>query len=121
MPNTPEDFMRETLALAEAALDLGELPIAAQLVLDDIIFAKASTSEKRDGRFLVHAELKTLLSADNLKLSFEERRRAILFTNLEPCLMCMGAAMSFFLGKICYSLKSPCDGAVGDSAELGAT
>jgi len=105
--------MRETIALAETALDLGELPIAAILVLDDVVIAKGRTSEKRDSRFLVHAELKTLQRADILKLSFDERRRTILFTNLEPCLMCMGAAMSFFLGKIYYSLESPGDGAVG--------
>jgi tRNA(adenine34) deaminase len=113
MQRIPEDYIRETIALAEDALDQGEFPIAALLVLDDAIIARASTSEKRDGRFLVHAELKTLLHADNLKLSFAERRRAILFTNLEPCLMCMGAAMSFFLGKIHYSLESPGDGATG--------
>jgi tRNA(adenine34) deaminase len=35
-----------------------------------------------------------------------------LFTNLEPCLMCLGAAMSFFLGEIYYALESPGDGAV---------
>jgi tRNA(adenine34) deaminase len=35
-----------------------------------------------------------------------------LFVTLEPCLMCLGAAMSFFLGKIYYGLESPGDGAV---------
>ncbi len=40
------------------------------------------------------------------------KARARLFTNLEPCLMCMGAAMSFFLGEIVYGLEAPGDGAV---------
>jgi tRNA(adenine34) deaminase len=40
------------------------------------------------------------------------RRDARLFTTLEPCLMCLGAAMSFFLGEVYYALESPGDGAV---------
>jgi tRNA(adenine34) deaminase len=59
-----------------------------------------------------HAELVALEQADRLGLPYEQRRRARLFTNLEPCLMCMGAAMSFFLGEIAYGLESPGDGAV---------
>ena len=106
-------YMRETLALAASVLPLGEFPIAALLVLDDQVIASATTAEKRTGRFLVHAELLALEAADKQRLSLDERRRASLYTNLEPCLMCMGAAMSFFLGEIVYALESPGDGAVG--------
>ena len=34
-----------------------------------------------------------------------------LFTNLEPCMMCLGASISSFVGKVCYSLNAPSDGA----------
>ena len=40
-----------------------------------------------------------------------ERKRMQLFTTLEPCLMCYGAAMTFFIGEIYYSLGAPDDGA----------
>ena len=109
---TPEYYMRQTLTLAAEALEVGEFPIAAIVVLDDSIVAQATTSEQRERRFLVHAELLALEEADKLRLSFEERRRARLYTNLEPCLMCMGAVMSFFLGEVYYGLESPGDGAV---------
>jgi tRNA(adenine34) deaminase len=104
--------MQETLALAESALKQGELPIAALVVLDDRVIASATTREKREGRFLVHAELLALEAADKLRPFPGNRRDAKLFTNLEPCLMCLGAAMSFFLGEIYYALESPTDGAV---------
>ena len=110
--NTPEHYMRQTLALAAEALELGEFPIAAIVVLHDRVIASASTSEQHEKRFLGHAELVALEQADRLGLSLSERREARLFTNLEPCLMCMGAAMSFFLGEITYALESPGDGAV---------
>jgi tRNA(adenine34) deaminase len=109
---TTTHYMRETLALAASVLPLGEFPIAALLVLDDQVIASATTAEKRQGRFLIHAELLALEAADRQRLSFNERQQACLYTNLEPCLMCMGAAMSFFLGEIVYALESPGDGAV---------
>jgi tRNA(adenine34) deaminase len=109
---TAETYMRQALALAAEALDQGELPIAAIVVLDDEIISWAAASEQREKRFLGHAELVALEAADKQHLSFAERGRARLFTTLEPCLMCMGAAMSFFLGKIIYGLESPGDGAV---------
>jgi tRNA(adenine34) deaminase len=105
-------YMQQVLALAGEALDQGELPIAAMVVLDDEIISQASTSEVREKRFLGHAELVALEIADKQHLSYEERVRVKLYTNLEPCLMCMGAAMSFFLGEIVYGLASSGDGAV---------
>jgi len=108
----PEHYMRQVLALAAEGLEQGEFPIAAIVVLDDEIVSRATASEQRERRFLGHAELVALEEADKQQLSFDERGRARLFTNLEPCLMCMGAAMSFFLGEIIYGLESPGDGAV---------
>jgi tRNA(adenine34) deaminase len=109
---TPEYYMRRTLELAESALEQGEFPIAALVVLDGEIISRATTAERREQRFLIHAELLALEEADKLRLSLERRREARLFTNLEPCLMCLGAAMSFFIGGIYYALESPSDGAV---------
>jgi tRNA(adenine34) deaminase len=107
-----EHHMRQVLDLAAEALEFGEFPIAAIVVLDGEIISRASTSEQREKRFLGHAELVALEEADKQRLSYDERSRARLFTNLEPCLMCMGAAMSFFLGELVYGLESPGDGAV---------
>jgi tRNA(adenine34) deaminase len=109
---TREAYMRHVLALASEALEQGEFPIAAIVVLDDEIIARATASEQREKRFLGHAELVALEKADKQQLSFAGRNRSRLFTNLEPCLMCMGAAMSFFLGEIVYGLESSGDGAV---------
>ena len=104
--------MRSALALAAQALEFGEFPIAAVVVLDGCIIASGSATEVRQKRYLGHAELLALEDADRLGLSLEQRRAARLFTTLEPCLMCMGASMSFFLGEIYFALESPGDGAV---------
>jgi tRNA(adenine34) deaminase len=108
----PEHWMRQALTLAAPALALGEFPIAAIVVLDERIIARGTTTERRERRYLGHAELVALEQADRQGLSIGDRRAARLFTTLEPCLMCMGAAMSLFLGEIYYALESPGDGAV---------
>lgn len=107
-----DKFMRQTLLLAEEALNEGELPIAALVVLDGKVIARGKTAEKATKRLLVHAELNALQAADQLSPFPGRRRNAILYTNLEPCLMCLGAAMSFFIGKVVYAVESPTDGAV---------
>ena len=105
--------MRRTLALAEKALDAGECPIAAIVFLGDDIVSESYTKEFAERRLLVHAELNALVDADLKRFAYEDRRRMQLFTNLEPCMMCLGAAMSFGITEVYYALESPSDGAVG--------
>ena len=107
----PVEKMKITLDLAEEALLQGEMPISACVFMGDHVVARAYTSEKTEGRLLVHAELKALQQTDILRFTLSDRKKLQLFTSLEPCLMCYGAAMSFCLGEIYYSLKAPEDGA----------
>ena len=107
-----EEKMRLTIELAEEALNIGEIPIAAIVYLGDEIVSKSFTTEKADKRYLVHAEIKALMEADIKRFSIKDRRKMQLFTTLEPCMMCLGAAMSFCIGEIYYALEAPSDGAV---------
>ena len=109
---TSADKMQFVIDLARKALDSGELPIAAAIYHGDNLISSAYTTERADGRWLVHAEQKTLIDADMQKLPFEIRTQLELYTNLEPCLMCLGMAMSSFVGKIYYALEAPEDGVI---------
>jgi tRNA(adenine34) deaminase len=88
-------------------LELGEMPIGAVVVVDDEIVATAHTQEVTSGRLLVHADLLALEAAD--KVISGRRRRSTLYENLEPCLMCLGAAFTDKLGTLVYWLESPGD------------
>lgn len=107
-----EHFMREALEMARQGLENDEAPIGAVVVLNQEAIASAYTREKAEGRFLVHADLLALEAADRLSPFPGRRRDAALFVNLEPCLMCLGAAMSSFVGAIYHGVESPGDGAV---------
>jgi len=96
--------------LAEEGMKQGELPIAAIIFYGDDIVSKAYTTEKREGRYLVHAESQAMVEMDRQKYSIKARNKMQLVTNLEPCMMCFGTAIHSFIGEIYYSLESPTDG-----------
>jgi len=95
-------------ALDEAALglDAGELPIGSVVVADGEILARTHW-DAADG-LLAHPELIALQKAN--------RRGVTLVTTLEPCLLCMAAAMFQFAERVVYALESPTDGGtrIGD-------
>lgn len=106
-------FMAAANEVAEEGMGRGDIPIGAVVVLDGEIVARAHATERSDpGRFLVHADIRALRAADKLRLPVHRRRAMTLYVNLEPCLMCLGAAMSAMVGTVVYALESPSDGAV---------
>ncbi|MDE5932807.1 MAG: nucleoside deaminase [Lachnospiraceae bacterium] len=109
---TVNEKMELVINLAEEALGKNELPIACIIFHNDTIITQSHTSEAADKRLLVHAEIKALMELDRKKIKAKEKMQMELFTNLEPCMMCLGAAVSSFVGKIYYSLDAPSDGAV---------
>lgn len=108
---TVNEKMSLVIALAEKALEKNELPIACIIFHNDAIIAQSYTSEIEDKRLLVHAELKALMQLDQKRINAKEKMQMELFTNLEPCMMCLGASIASFIGSIYYSLDAPSDGA----------
>jgi tRNA(adenine34) deaminase len=92
--------MGAALAEAARALEEGELPIGSVVVAGDEIVARARW-RAGDG-LLTHPELVALQRAN--------ARGPTLVTTLEPCLLCMAAAMFSFADRVVYALESPTDG-----------
>jgi tRNA(adenine34) deaminase len=113
---TPEEMVGAALEAARAGLAAGEQPIGAVVVLGDEVLAGAFTSEKTLGRRLVHAELLAMTEADE-KLGWSRRRHPLrLAASLEPCLMCLGAAMALGVREVYFALESPQDGGAAVAA-----
>lgn len=106
-----EDKMRITIDEARKSLANREFPVGAVIFNGDEIISRAYSSGESTLEFLPHAEIVALLKADKLRYPPPKRKEMQLFTTLEPCMMCLGAAMSFYIGEIYYALESPIDGA----------
>ena len=113
-----EEKMRITINEARKSLVNREFPVGAVIFHGDDIVGRAHSSGESKLEFLPHAEIAALLEADKLHYLPSERKRMQLFTTLEPCMMCLGAAMSFYIGEIYYALEAPIDGAVNFAAQF---
>ena len=80
-------YMDKLLALAAAAADAGEVPVAAIVNLDGQIIALAENRMKRDGNALHHAEMLAIQAA-MAKHGQSRLDEYDLWVTLEPCTMC---------------------------------
>lgn len=102
-------WMREAIAEAERALDNGEIPVASILVAGNVEIGRSQTMVSRKGTMAAHGELFVILDAGP-KL-WSAAHPLVIYTNLEPCLMCLGAAMQVGIDEIVYGMKASPDGA----------
>jgi tRNA(adenine34) deaminase len=108
---------REVLLLGWEAYDAGTIPVGAVVVdADGVILSRGRNrifDRPLDGQLaasrLAHAEVNALvgLSADR---TYEE---ATLYTLLEPCHLCLGAAHAVRVGAVRYAAPDPWGGAAG--------
>lgn len=108
--------MAAAIEVAEAGMAAGELPIGAVVETGGEIIASAFTRDVSLGRRLVHADLLAMTAADE-QLGWRPRAHPVrLAVNLEPCLMCLGAAMALKVDEVYYGLESPGDGGAAVAA-----
>ena len=93
--------MREALAEADAAGQAGELPIGAVVVLDEKIIGRGRARHQEFKNQIRHAELNAILDSD--ESLFTEYKRAVLFTTVEPCPMCLGAVVMADIPHIIFA------------------
>lgn len=104
--------MAVALAQARHALVENEVPIGAAAVLDGEVLSVAHWRLQPDFQLLGHPELIVLREAESAQRLHRPQRASItLYSTVEPCLLCMGAAMAFMAGRVVFALEAPSDGA----------
>lgn len=105
-------WMIRALALAEAAGEAGEVPVAAIVVgPDNQVVAEATNRKERDADPTGHAEVLALRAAGQ-RLGNWHLNDYVLYVTLEPCPMCAGALIQSRLGTLVYGADDPKAGAV---------
>ena len=101
-----EHFMGKALDQAKKALSAGEFPVGCVMVHQDKILATGSRKGTA-GDFpneVEHAEMIALKRLIDLKVN-TDKNRIVLFTTLEPCLMCLGALILSSIREIVYAYE----------------
>ncbi len=112
-----EFLMREALVQAKKALKKGEVPIGAVVVLGDEIIGKGHNQPITKKDPTAHAEIIALKEASN-RLENYRLNEAIIYTTLEPCLMCAGALVHARIKKIIFAAQDTKSGVVVNNGGL---
>jgi tRNA(adenine34) deaminase len=99
-------FMGKALEQAKKAFDAGEFPVGCVIVYRDTIVATGSRKGTL-GKFpneIDHAEIIALKQLIDLKVNID-KNRVVLFTTLEPCMMCLGAMILSGISEIVYAYE----------------
>jgi tRNA(Ile)-lysidine synthase len=112
----PEDLhhaaMGEALALAHAAAEAGEVPVGAVVLHGGEVVGRGRNTSRQAGDMTRHAELAALREAA-ATLGTPYLTECTLVVTLEPCPMCLGAALEARIGGIVYGAANPKAGALG--------
>ena len=112
-----ELLMREALVQAKKALKKGEEPIRAGGVLGDEIIGRGYNQPITMKDPTAHAEIIALKEASN-RLENYRLNEAIIYTTLEPCLMCVGALVHARIKKVIFAAQDTKSGVVVNNGGL---
>ena len=105
-------YMNMALEEAVKALNEGNLPIGALLLINKEIVGAGRNNQVNSSNYYSHAE--SLLigrHASRIKEASKREEKIELFTTLEPCLMCFGTAVHNRISRIVYACPDPLAGA----------
>jgi tRNA(adenine34) deaminase len=108
------DFMREAIAEARHAEETGEVPIGAVVVIDGGIVARGFNQPVGRVDPTAHAEIIALRQAAS-RVGNYRLVSAELYVTVEPCLMCVGAAIHARVRRLVFGTVEPRAGALGSA------
>ena len=97
-----ERFMAEALKCARRALKEGEVPIGAVIVYDNKVVSRGYNRRTKLQLASAHAEMTAIDKACKKFSSWRLPEGCELYVTLEPCPMCMGAALNARVDKLYF-------------------
>ncbi len=106
-----DPFMKLALAQARKAAERGEVPVGAVVVRDGVVIARGSNQPIRRDDPTAHAEIVALRKAAR-KIGNYRLTGCDLYVTVEPCAMCLGAALNARIRTLIYGAVDRKAGAV---------
>jgi tRNA(adenine34) deaminase len=104
--------MKAALVEAERALDEGEVPVGAVVVLDGRIIGRGHNQVESLGDPTAHAEILAIGAACR-SLGAPRLTGACIYVSMEPCAMCSGAMVLARLRRLVFGCRDPKSGYAG--------
>jgi len=94
--------LREAIEKSQESVDSGNFPVGAVIVRNGEILSSGISNGKKLNDPTVHAETSAIREASQ-KLQTRDLSDTILYSSLEPCLMCWAASIWASVPKIVYA------------------
>jgi len=104
-------WMRQAVIAAHEARERGEVPIGTCIVADGEILAVAGNRTITDQDPTAHAEIVALREAAR-KVGNYRITNAVVYSTIEPCVMCAGALIQARVKRLVYGARDERAGAV---------
>ena len=115
-----EQFMRQALSQAQQALHSADVPVGAVVVMHDTIIGRGHNQREALTDPTAHAEILALRDAAR-QLGSWRLTEATLYVTLEPCIMCVGAAVLSRLQRLVFGCRDAKAGACGSQFDILGT
>jgi tRNA(adenine34) deaminase len=102
--------MRVAIEEAENALRAGEVPVGAVVVCEDQVIGRGHNRTEQSGQPFEHAEMRALWAATEA-VGAHGLEQAVLYSTIEPCVMCIGAVILARLPRVVFGAREPRTGA----------
>jgi tRNA(adenine34) deaminase len=104
-------WMRRAISAASEARERDEVPIGTCIVLGETVLAVAGNRTRTDGDPTAHAEIVALREAA-AKVGNYRLPEAVVYSTIEPCVMCAGALIQARVKRLVYGARDERAGAV---------
>jgi len=111
------DYMRRALELAQRAAEAGEVPVGAVLVAGAEVIGEGWNRPIANHDPTAHAEIVALRGGAQ-RLRNYRLGGTTLYATLEPCAMCMGAALNARVARVVFGAWDQKAGACGSVIDL---
>jgi len=108
--NADARWMREAVAEAEHAFAAGEVPVGALVVLENRVVGRGHNRTVKSGQPFEHAEVVALWDAV-ANAGVHALEQAVLYSTIEPCVMCIGAVLIARVPRVVFGAREPRTGA----------
>ena len=109
--------MQGALCEARKALGAADVPVGAVVVVGGEIVGRGHNQRQALGDPIAHAEVLALRQAAR-KLGTWYLTAAVLYVTLEPCIMCLGAAILSRIERLVFGCHDPKAGACGSQFDI---
>lgn len=100
-----KEHMQIAYKEALKAYKKGEVPVGAVIIKNNKVIAKSYNKKEKKNNAILHAEIDAINKACK-KLKTWHLENCILYTTLEPCLMCTGAIVQSRINEIYYATEN---------------